>query len=52
LVAGTSNDDAENAIAYIDDDEMAGVTPTIICIRKAVLCPHERKKASPKKEAA
>jgi GTP-binding protein len=42
----------EQAIAYIDDDEMVEVTPKNIRIRKAILCPHERKKASRKKEVA
>jgi GTP-binding protein len=42
----------EQAIAYIDDDEMVEVTPKNIRIRKALLCPHERKKASRNKEAA
>ena len=42
----------EQAIAYIDDDEMVEVTPQSIRLRKALLCPHERKKASRKKEAA
>jgi len=42
----------EQAIAYIDDDEMVEVTPTSIRLRKAILCPHERKKANRKKEAA
>jgi GTP-binding protein len=42
----------EQAIAYIDDDEMVEVTPKSIRLRKAILCPHERKKASRKKEAA
>ena len=42
----------EQAIAYIDDDEMVEVTPANIRIRKAILDPHERKKASRKKEAA
>ena len=42
----------EQAIAYIDDDEMVEVTPKSIRLRKALLCPHERKKASRKKEAA
>jgi GTP-binding protein len=42
----------EQAIAYIDDDEMVEVTPKNIRIRKTLLCPHERKKASRKKEAA
>ncbi len=35
----------EQAIAYIDDDEMVEVTPESIRLRKAILCPHERKKA-------
>jgi GTP-binding protein len=42
----------EQAIAYIDDDEMVEVTPKSIRLRKAILCPHERKKAGRKKEAA
>ncbi|MCB2059562.1 MAG: translational GTPase TypA, partial [Novosphingobium sp.] len=42
----------EQAIAYIDDDEMVEVTPQSIRLRKAILCPHERKKASRRKEAA
>jgi len=42
----------EQAIAYIDDDEMVEVTPKSIRIRKTLLDPHERKKAGRKKEAA
>ncbi|CAM4223077.1 translational GTPase TypA [Novosphingobium lubricantis] len=42
----------EQAIAYIDDDEMVEVTPKSIRLRKAILDPNERKKASRKKEAA
>jgi len=42
----------EQAIAYIDDDEMVEVTPKSIRLRKALLDPHERKKASRKKELA
>jgi GTP-binding protein len=42
----------EQAIAYIDDDEMVEVTPKNIRIRKALLDPNERKKAGRKKEAA
>ncbi|WP_128893128.1 translational GTPase TypA [Erythrobacter sp. HKB08] len=38
----------EQAIAYIDDDEMVEVTPESIRLRKAILCPHERKKAKRK----
>ncbi len=42
----------EQAIAYVDDDEMVEVTPKSIRLRKALLDPHERKKAGRKKEAA
>jgi len=42
----------EQAIAYIDDDEMVEVTPKSIRLRKAILCPHERKKAARRAEAA
>ncbi len=42
----------EQAIAYIDDDELVEVTPKSIRLRKALLCPHERKKAKRKKDAA
>jgi GTP-binding protein len=42
----------EQAIAYIDDDEMVEVTPKSIRIRKAILDPNERKKAGRKKNAA
>ncbi len=38
----------EQAIAYIDDDEMVEVTPSSIRFRKAILDPHERKKAKRK----
>ncbi|WP_438727651.1 translational GTPase TypA [Parasphingorhabdus sp. DH2-15] len=41
----------EQAIAYIDDDEMVEVTPKSIRLRKRFLDPHERKKASRKKSA-
>ena len=41
----------EQAIAYIDDDEMVEVTPKNIRIRKALLDPNDRKKASRKKVA-
>jgi len=40
----------EQAIAYIDDDEMVEVTPKSIRLRKAILDPHERKKARRKGE--
>ncbi|GAA0285338.1 translational GTPase TypA [Alteraurantiacibacter aestuarii] len=36
----------EQAIAYIDDDELVEVTPTSIRLRKRHLDPNERKKAS------
>ena len=42
----------EQAIAYIDDDEMVEVTPQSIRLRKVPLDPHERKRASRKKDAA
>jgi GTP-binding protein len=35
----------EQAIAYIDEDEMVEVTPKSIRLRKRHLDPHERKKA-------
>jgi len=42
----------EQAIAYIDDDELVEVTPKSIRLRKRHLDPHERKKASRAKLAA
>jgi GTP-binding protein len=42
----------EQAIAYIDDDEMVEVTPKNIRLRKRLLDPNERKKASRSKQAA
>ncbi len=36
----------EQAIAYINDDELVEVTPTSIRLRKRFLIPHERKKAA------
>ena len=39
----------EQAIAYIDNDEMVEVTPLNIRLRKAILDPNERKKAGRKK---
>ena len=42
----------EQAIAYIQDDELVEVTPKVIRIRKRHLDPHERKRASRKAEAA
>ena len=41
----------EAALAYIDEDELVEVTPKSIRLRKAMLDPHERKRASRKKEA-
>ena len=34
----------EQAIAYIEDDELVEVTPTAIRLRKRYLDPHERKR--------
>ncbi|MFC7535747.1 translational GTPase TypA [Sphingomonas sp. GCM10030256] len=42
----------EQAIAYIQDDELVEVTPKVIRIRKRFLDPHERKRHSRKAEAA
>ena len=42
----------EQAIAYIDDDEMVEITPKNIRLRKRLLDPNERKKASRAKQAA
>jgi GTP-binding protein len=42
----------EQAIAYIQDDELVEVTPKNIRIRKRFLDPHERKRAARKLEAA
>ncbi|MEM6482571.1 MAG: translational GTPase TypA [Pseudomonadota bacterium] len=36
----------EEAIAYIDDDELVEVTPSAIRLRKRYLDPHERKRAA------
>ena len=36
----------EQAIAYIDDDELVEVTPSSVRLRKRLLDPHERKRAS------
>ncbi|MEK9672052.1 MAG: translational GTPase TypA [Rhodospirillaceae bacterium] len=41
----------EQAISYIGDDERVEVTPKAIRLRKAMLCPNERKKAERKREA-
>ena len=42
----------EQAIAYIDEDEMVEVTPQSIRLRKVYLDPHERKRHKRKVEAA
>ena len=36
----------EEAIAYVDDDELVEVTPNSIRLRKRHLDPHERKRAA------
>jgi GTP-binding protein len=36
----------EEAIAYIEDDELVEVTPTAIRFRKRLLDPNDRKRAS------
>ncbi len=36
----------EDMMAYINDDELLEVTPNHLRLRKRLLCPHERKKAS------
>jgi GTP-binding protein len=40
----------EDALAYIQDDELVEVTPSSIRLRKKLLDPHERKKASRRAE--
>jgi GTP-binding protein len=42
----------EQAIAYIQDDELVEVTPRVIRIRKRWLDPHERKRQARRAEAA
>ena len=42
----------EQALAYIDEDELVEVTPDSIRLRKSLLDPHERKKASRQREAS
>jgi GTP-binding protein len=42
----------EQAIAYIEDDELVEVTPTAIRLRKRYLDPHERKRAERRSDAA
>ncbi|MEM8838538.1 MAG: translational GTPase TypA [Pseudomonadota bacterium] len=41
----------ERALSYIDDDELVEVTPQSIRLRKALLDPHERKRAAKQKAA-
>jgi len=36
----------EQAIAYIDDDELVEVTPNAIRLRKRILDPHDRKRSA------
>jgi GTP-binding protein len=42
----------EQAIAYIQDDELVEVTPKVVRIRKRFLDPHERKRQARKAEAS
>jgi len=42
----------EQAIAYVEDDELVEVTPTAIRLRKRFLDPHERKRHERRSEAA
>ncbi len=42
----------EQAIAYIEDDELVEVTPSAIRLRKRYLDPHERKKNNKRSETA
>ncbi len=42
----------EQAIAYIQDDELVEVTPKVVRLRKRFLDPHERKRESRRSEAA
>jgi GTP-binding protein len=42
----------EKAIAYIEEDELVEVTPKSVRLRKALLSPHDRKKASRQAEAS
>jgi GTP-binding protein len=42
----------EKALAYIAEDELVEVTPKSIRLRKAILDPHERKRAERAREAA
>ncbi|MGQ7792877.1 translational GTPase TypA [Faunimonas sp. B44] len=42
----------ERALSYIEDDELVEVTPKTIRLRKAILDPHERKRAERAKASA
>jgi GTP-binding protein len=42
----------EKALAYVGEDELVEVTPKSIRLRKTILDPHERKKASRAKETS
>lgn len=42
----------EQAMSYINDDELVEVTPKSIRLRKKLLCPHERKRAGRASESA
>ena len=42
----------EQAIAYIQDDELVEVTPKVVRLRKRFLDPHERKREARRSEAA
>ncbi|MCI0598305.1 MAG: translational GTPase TypA, partial [Beijerinckiaceae bacterium] len=42
----------EKALAYIEDDELVEVTPKSIRLRKVLLDPNERKRATRAKESA
>ena len=41
----------EKALAFIKDEELVEVTPESIRMRKAILHPHERKRAERAKQA-
>jgi GTP-binding protein len=40
----------EEALEYIEDDELVEVTPAVIRLRKTLLSEHDRKRQSRKKE--
>jgi GTP-binding protein len=41
----------EQALAYIDEDELVEVTPKSIRLRKKILDPHERKRLERRRQA-